>query len=99
VLCAGCQCKNTGNNKSRANILTCDLIIIIYFVALKNNLHALKVRAIVQVNKSKRLGISKVSYSSADSNSLAAKALGTFINFSDKLSFHLSSPWEFIVLL
>jgi hypothetical protein len=99
LLRTGGKCKHTGNDKSRTNVLRSDLVIVIYFVALENDLHALEVRAVVQVNKSKRLGISEVSDPTAQRNNLAAKAFGTFVNFSDKLSFHFFFSTGVIVII
>ena len=92
LLCAGGEGKDTRNDKRCTNVLRCDLVVVIYFVSLKDYLNALEVGAVVEVNKAKGLGIAKVSYPSAESHALAAEGLAILINASYESSFHFCSP-------
>ena len=82
LLCPGRQGQNTRHNQSRADVLRRDRIVIINSVSLKHHLDALEIRAVVQINKSKSLGVTQVAHPSADGHALTAEALGTLINFS-----------------
>ena len=82
LLCAGGENDSSGNDECRTNVLRSDLVIVIYLVSLKNDLNALKIRAVVKIDESKRLGIAEVSYPTANSYALTAKSLGRCVNLS-----------------
>ena len=76
-----------------AHVLLGDLVIIGDTLTLENHLHALKAATVVQVDKAKGLAVTQVAHPAAQGDLFAGKSIDVIINGTNKISFHIPSPF------
>ena len=92
LLHVGSKLNYTLDNKSRADILVSDLVVIVYFFAFKYHLNVFMTASVVEVDKTECLAIAEIAHPTAKNYRFTTEFLGIFINRAYKISFHIISP-------
>ena len=87
-LCLGRENQRTGHDKCRADILLCDLAVIIDFISLKNDLQIAESAAVVQFYKAKCIACADRARPAAYGDLFVSKVACRRINAFNRYSLH-----------